>query len=301
MVARRWQLDHAGIAPPDIYPRRPADGVGIIVGMSQHFTEQSQGMHVIHDGPPQSPPLLLIHGSGAAASSWNPVVPMLSGHHHVIRVDLPGHGRSPSSSSYAVTEQAGRVAALLDELGLDHVIVAGHSSGGYIATALAQQRRDLVSSLALISTGPSPEALLRQPAIVRMLTTKPIGPLLWALRSDAVIRKGISATCHSRVDIDAEFVAGMRGLTYRTFTTVLRENGAYIADRSVPERLTALDVPVLAVFGDSDPRWDPTSVYQYDTLPRAHVTQLPAVGHMPMLEAPEATARLLLDFAAKGH
>jgi pimeloyl-ACP methyl ester carboxylesterase len=219
----------------------------------------------------------------------------------VIRVDLPGHGRSPSTSSYSVPDQAGRVAALLDELGLDQVTVAGHSSGGYIATALAQQRRDLVSSLALISTGPSPEALLPQPAMIRLLTAPPIGPLLWALRSDAVIRKGISATCHMPVNIDDDFVASVRDLTYRTFRMVLRENGSYLADRSVPERLADFDIPVLAVFGDADPRWDPASVHQYDALSRAHVAQLPAVGHMPMLEAPEATAGLLLEFTAKGR
>src|SRR5262249_33343836 len=38
--------------------------------------------------------------------------------------------------SYDEPEQAGRVAVLLDDLGLRHITVAGHSSGGYVATAL---------------------------------------------------------------------------------------------------------------------------------------------------------------------
>jgi pimeloyl-ACP methyl ester carboxylesterase len=71
------------------------------------------------------------------------VVPTLAERHHVIRVDLPGHGQSPPAPSYEVPEQARRVAALLDDLGVRHVTVAGHSSGGYIATALAEQRPDL--------------------------------------------------------------------------------------------------------------------------------------------------------------
>jgi pimeloyl-ACP methyl ester carboxylesterase len=38
-------------------------------------------MHVVHDGPRQAPPLLLIHGSGATAGTWDPVVPALAGDH----------------------------------------------------------------------------------------------------------------------------------------------------------------------------------------------------------------------------
>jgi pimeloyl-ACP methyl ester carboxylesterase len=79
---------------------------------------------------------------------------------------------------------------------------------------------------------------------------------------------------------------------------VLRRNTAYIAERSVPERLTALGVPVLVIFGAADPRWEPSSVHQYDAVPNARVEQLPGVGHLPMFEAPEPTSLLLLDFAA---
>ncbi|MFB9966836.1 alpha/beta fold hydrolase [Sinosporangium siamense] len=69
-------------------------------------------MHVVHDGPRQAPPLLLIHGSGASGGFWGPVVPPLAGRHHVIRVDLPGCGQSPPAPPYDVPVQAGRVAAV---------------------------------------------------------------------------------------------------------------------------------------------------------------------------------------------
>ncbi len=99
------------------------------------------------------------------------MVPALASHHHVIRVDL-GCGQSPPAPSYDVPEQAGRVAALLDDLGLRPIAAVGHSSGGYVATALAEQRPDLVRSLALISTGPSPDAVLAQPLILRLLLAR---------------------------------------------------------------------------------------------------------------------------------
>ncbi|MEU4548268.1 alpha/beta fold hydrolase [Nonomuraea dietziae] len=268
--------------------------------MSKYDIEHSHGMHVVHDGPRQAPPLLLIHGSGASGGFWSPVVPALAGHHHDIRVDLPGCGQSPPAPSYDVPAQAGQMAALLDDLGLRHVSAVGHSSGGYVATALAEQRPDLVGSLALISSGPSLDALLRQPFILRVLLAPPFGPLLWSRRSDAMIRRGISATAARPVDLPDDVVADVRGITYRVMRTVLRRNTAYIAERSVPERLAALEVPVLVIFGAADPRWEPSSAHQYDAVPNARVELLPGIGHLPMLEAPETTSKLLLGFTATG-
>ena len=93
------------------------------------------------------------------------------------------------------------MAALLDDLGLGRVAAVGCSSGGYVATALAEQRPDLVRSLTLISTGPSPDALLPQPFILRVLLGLPFGPLLWSRRSNAMIRHGIRSTAALPVDI----------------------------------------------------------------------------------------------------
>jgi pimeloyl-ACP methyl ester carboxylesterase len=115
-----------------------------------------------------------------------------------------------------------------------------------------------------------------------------------------MIRSGIRATCARPVDIADDLVADLRGITYRTFRTVLRQNRAYVTERSVPERLAALDVPLLVIFGAADPRWDPSSAHQYHAVPDARVEMLPGVGHVPLLEAPEATSELLLGFTATG-
>jgi pimeloyl-ACP methyl ester carboxylesterase len=247
----------------------------------------------------QAPPLLLIHGSGAAGSFWSPVVPALAAHHHVIRVDLPGCGQSPPAPSYDVPAQAARVAALLDDLDLRRVAVAGHSSGGYVATALAEQRPGLVGSLALVSTGPSPDALLPQPVLLRVLLGPPIGRLLWSRRSDALVRRGIGLTAARPVDVPDDMVADLQSIPYRAFRGVMRGNAAYIAERSVPERLAALEVPVLVIFGGADPRWNPAMAHRYDAVPGARVELLAGVGHMPTLEAPETTSDLLLEFTRR--
>ncbi|RDI42002.1 alpha/beta fold hydrolase [Nocardia mexicana] len=259
----------------------------------------SNGMHVVDDGPRNAQPLLLIHGSGASGATWGPMVPLLTRTHRVVRVDLPGCGQSPPTSSFAVPAQAREVAAVLDEIGLRAVTVAGHSSGGYVATALAEQRPDLVGAVALVSSGPSMAALRSaQPFLLRALTEPPLGPIVWRLRSDKVIRKGMRAAFVVPAPIPDNAVADFRAMTFRTFHSVLRANGAYLDERSLPERLAVLGLPVLAVFGDADPKWRPASVHDYETVPGVRIEILPGVGHVPILEAPEATSGLLRDFAA---
>src|SRR4051794_35725436 len=133
-------MDAKGRATPSTEQLSKTDGRPPVHSacMSEYDVEPSHGMHVVEDGPRQAPPLLLIHGSGASGASWSRMVPALAEHHHVIRVDLPGCGQSPPAPSYDPLAQAGHVAALLDGLHLRHVAVAGHSSGGYVATALAE-------------------------------------------------------------------------------------------------------------------------------------------------------------------
>jgi pimeloyl-ACP methyl ester carboxylesterase len=257
---------------------------------------RTSDLHVVHDGSRQAPPLLLIHGSGAAGASWAPMVRALADRHHVIRVDLPGCGRSKPPPSYDVPAQAASVADVLDDLAYRHVAVAGHSSGGYVATALAEQRPDLVRSIVLIGTGPRLDALRPQPLLLRALLAPPFGPLIWSVRSDKMIRAGLRATTVRPVEISDEVVAGVRGTTYRSMRGVLSGNHAYLAERCVPDRLKELGLPVLMIQGASDPRWDPAAAHRYETVPGARVEFLPGVGHVPLLEAPDETSKLLLDF-----
>ncbi|WP_280473562.1 alpha/beta fold hydrolase [Nocardia asiatica] len=256
-----------------------------------------RGLHVVIDGNPAAPPLLLIHGSGATGSMWAPVVPSLATKYRVITIDLPGCGQSTAASTYAVPQQADRTAAVLDELGLRNLKVVGHSSGGYVATALVERRPDLVGELVLVSTGPSHAALLPEPAIIRVLASPPFGPLVWAIRTDSMIRRGLAATAAVPITVPDGAVADLRRTSYRAFRAILAANGDYIAARTVPQRLIDAGKPLLVIFGDSDPRWDPASARQYEAVPGAKLEYLRGVGHIAMLEDRDALARLILDRA----
>ncbi|TDD25539.1 alpha/beta fold hydrolase [Nonomuraea diastatica] len=250
-------------------------------------------IHVCQDGPRDAPALLLIHGSASSIRSWDALVPMLTAAHRVIRIDLLGHGRSakPADRSYALPEQGRRVGVALDRLGVERALVAGHSSGGAVATALTEQRPGLVSALALINTGPSLGAFIAP-------ETAAIGPSQWPLTDEQIRQFARPAFSRPGYQIPDELLDEVRSMTYHTLTTTMQATSAYLEERALPDRLRALGKPLLVIFGEDDRRWRSSSAAGYRIVPGARVEMLPGLGHTPILEDPQRTAAPLLAFAA---
>src|SRR6516162_3081878 len=107
--------------------------------MSQHLTDSAMSrgsdsrlierdVHVVQDGRPEAPTLLLIHGLAGSTAWWDPVVPILARDFRVVRVDLLGHGKSPSPrDGYDTATQASNIAAAVDALGVSRFSMVGHS------------------------------------------------------------------------------------------------------------------------------------------------------------------------------
>lgn len=259
--------------------------------MEQHITLDDGDLHVRQDGPRDAPALLLVHGSAASVRSWDALVPLLTGSHHVIRVDLLGHGRSgePTSHGYAIPEQARRVGEALDRLGVRQVVVAGHSSGGLTATALAERRPGLVTGLVLINTGPSMDAFIPQDFTV--------DPAQWPPSDEQVRRFASTGFSRPGYRVPQELVDEVRTMSFRAFAGTMQASGEYLGQRALPERLAVVGKPLLVIFGEEDRRWRPSSAADYRVVPGARVEMLPGVGHSPLMEDPERTAAPLLAFA----
>ncbi|MCH0543049.1 alpha/beta fold hydrolase [Streptomyces sp. MUM 203J] len=100
-------------------------------------------------GPPDAPPLVLLHALGEEAGDWAPVTPALALDRRVYALDLRGHGRSDWPGDYSLELMRDDVLGFLDALGLDRVDLIGHSLGGAVAYLLAQERPGRVRRLVL--------------------------------------------------------------------------------------------------------------------------------------------------------
>jgi len=254
---------------------------------------------VVEDGRPGAPGLLLIHGTAASTAWWDPVIPQLAGDCRVIRVDMAGHGRSSApAGGYDIPAQARRAGAVLDRLGAGQVTVIGHSTGGYVATALAGQRPGLVSALAVIDTAPDLDAVMDQGLLGRLLLAPLPGRLLWRLRTEVTIRKALASAFTRPIDIPGTIIEATMGMTHRALAATSRASDDYLKQQTLPGRLAALGLPVLVIVGADDKRWRSTSAAAYRAVPGARLELLPGVGHTPIMEDPQTTSTLLLDFAA---
>jgi pimeloyl-ACP methyl ester carboxylesterase len=255
-------------------------------------------LHVQEDGKRDARALLLMSNAAAPTAIWDPVVPLLASAFRVIRIDLLSHGRSATpAGGYDIATQAGRVATALDSLGVSRATVIGHSSGCMLATALAELRPDAVAGLVLIDMGPDLDAKLPDSLLFRLLMAPVTGRLLWRLRTEETVRKAARNGMARSVDIPDVFVEHAQRLTFQDFMGAMGAARKYLDQRSLPDRLAPLGLPLLVIFGADDGRWRSSSAAAYRVVPGARVELLPGVGHTPMMEDPETTGALLLEFA----
>ncbi len=167
-------------------------------------------MEVSLHGPEAGRPLLLIHGWPDDASTWNQVAPALAtAGFRVIVPTLRGFGatrflnddtpRTGNSAMLAID-----MIALLDALGIDRFMVAGHDWGSNTAEALAVGWPDRVERMAMLSYVIDLYAgdLARHPDAVDLEA-----PLLDAKGYYALGRRGADGTLHER---QLDFHGGLR-------------------------------------------------------------------------------------------
>ncbi|MFJ2020840.1 alpha/beta fold hydrolase [Streptomyces nodosus] len=135
-------------------------------------------------GPPDAPPLVLLHALGEDATDWEVVVPALARSRRVYALDLRGHGRSDWPGEYSLELMQTDVLRFLDALGLGPVDLIGHSMGGIVAYLLAENCPQRVSRLVLedVST-PRPRE--------RTTPTRPDGTLAFDWEMVLAVRRQI--------------------------------------------------------------------------------------------------------------
>ena len=257
-------------------------------------------------GPgPEGAPIVLLHCFGCSSQWWNPILPALNETHRVIRIDLTGHGGSEKpQGSYEIDSQGAAVAEALNSLGVQGATVVGHSLGGIVATSLASSASELVDRVVLIGT-PSDTDESSLPFTERLTQIPVLGQALWRLRLDSMIKSGYESAFAPGTDVSTIFpgdpdrvVDDNRAMTYGSFTKVGDEADAYLEEQSISSRLATTGVPLMFVDGSEDQVVDSAAaVEEFRSVPGAITKLLPDIGHSPNVEAPDETAKLILDFA----
>jgi pimeloyl-ACP methyl ester carboxylesterase len=268
-----------------------------LAGLERKELALADGLRYVYLEGGRGEPLVLLHGFGANKDNFTRVAKYLTPRYRVIVPDHIGFGESsrPMQADYSPRAQVDRLRALLRKLGIAQAHLGGNSMGGHIALTYAATYPREVQSLWLLSAAgvwSAPPSEVR-----RSIAQGGDNPMI--VQDEDEFAELVSLVTARPLMIPRQFLDVLAQERIRNFPLEERIF-QQLAKDSVEERIRGLAVPALIVWGQQDRVLHPGSAGILQMLLiRSEVVMLPGVGHLPMVEAPEAVALDYLAFRAR--
>jgi len=276
----------------------------------QHPLElHGRRVNVLDTGAPPAgagdgPPLLFLHGWSSNWQTFLLNIAAFMDTHRCLAIDLPGFGASEMPAEpISIRSYARTVDAMCDALGVESVAVIGSSMGGFVGGDVALSCDTRVERLVLVSAaGLSTEHVARTPSLALARVMSAAFPHAFRFEGLVVRRPRLRRAAMQlmiryperlSVPLAEELLlsSGKPG-----FVPALKA----LLEYSYRERLAAIEIPVLIVWGRNDLLVPVSDAYHYQRLigHNARVEVFEDTGHAPMLERPSRFNDLLRGFLA---
>lgn len=240
-------------------------------------------------------PLVLLHAIGHDHRDFDAIVPALAARRHVLAIDWPGHGDSPtpaSAGTVAATDFADALEDLTAALDVGPAAFLGNSVGGFAAARLAARHPQRVSALVLVDPGGFGELGWLERAFCHVKGTETVTGWVWNAfpAHYLVMRNEHTAAILTRIRA-AETPDGVRvhAAVWRSFLA---------PGHDLRGESAAIRAPTLIAWGEDDPVLPVADGERAAALiPGARLVRFPT-GHMPFAEAPEAFLEAVEPFLA---
>ena len=283
-----------------------------VEGVSHRFVDaRGLRMHLAEAGPEDGEPVVLLHGWPQHWYLWRRVMPALAAAGYRVHApDLRGFGWTEATEDgYDKEQMAADVVALLDELGLERVKLAGHDWGGYAGWIIALRHPERVErylALNIIHLWPKPllPALLniwrlayQVPMVLPLVGPRVTGSRGWVKR--ALTGSVIGGCPFTDEEVDAfaapladHAYAAAASKVYRAFQ--MRDMPALAAGRY---RDLRAPMPVLTLFGTGDRAQSTAMLEGWEGhADDMRVELVPDTGHFIVDERPELVIERALEF-----
>ena len=240
-------------------------------------------------------PIIFLHGFCEDKNIWaNYQMQFINSGYRVITVDLPGFGQSSVIEGVSIETMANAVYAVVEQvLSNQKIVLIGHSMGGYVTLAFAEQYPQALAGIGMFHTHPFADSDTKKKN---------------RQRSVAIIRK------MGADKFVTQFVPGLFSETFRkekpeVIDSVLKISAnqsidgiiaAQLAMKERPDRsqvLQIITVPVLIIIGQKDTTIGYELSIAQTHLPKIALIKLyEKIGHMGMFEAESETKEAILEF-----
>lgn len=272
-------------------------------------------LHVVEAGPPEGPPVVLLHGFPENWYGWrHQIGPLADAGFRVVVPDQRGYAASEKPravSAYGLDVLADDAAALVESTGAPHAAVVGHDWGGIVAWWLAIRRPDLVSRLVVLNA-PHPIAFRRYLATSPRQLLKSwytfyfqvprLPEALFRRRNWASLAGTLRSTSRPGTFSDADLDRYRAAWSEPgAITAMIHWYRAAMRVPPAPREDVRVHVPTLLIWGAQDQFLDlRTTGPSLDYCDRGTLKIIEEATHWVQHEEPERVNRLLLDFLRDG-
>jgi len=268
--------------------------VGVLLICSNVFAQTTQDrfitvnglrLHYLDWGNEGKQPLILLHGIGRVARTFDHLAGHFSPNYHVIAVDMRGHGDSgwDSNGAYLVEDYVKDIEGLAQQLRLRNIVIWGNSTGGRVAQVFAGMHPELVAGVISEDVGPERPREIADSGTRRMQQEDERG---WASEEEllAELKTGNARTAEEVLRAYVKY-----GSKRRADGRVIWKRDPKIANGFVPTELwrfvREIKSPIIYILGGRSTIVPAATQQQLkQTLPQVQIETLPGLGHYPSEE-----------------
>ncbi len=272
-------------------PSQPAEKFVTVNGLRIHYLEW---------GNPDKPPMILLHGIGRIARTFDHIAPHFAKNYRVLAVDMRGHGDSSwdPKGAYLVEDYVKDVEALARELRLRNIVIWGNSTGGRVAQVFAGMHPELVAAVISEDVGPERPREIAEGMTARLKQEDERG---WASEEELFtqLRKSSPRTAEEILRTYVRY-----GSKHRPDGRIIWKRDPAIGNGFVPTELwrfvREIKAPVIYVLGGRS-TIVPTETQEQlkKALPRVQIATVAGTGHYPSEEKPADFIAIADAFLAK--
>ena len=262
-----------------------------LMGMQVHYRDEGNKV--------DSMPVLLIHGTSSSLNTWDSLINYLPSNKRIIRLDMPAFGLTGPSpeNKYSYTYYSDFLNAFLKELKVQQCIIAGNSLGGGIAWHFALDYPQEVAKLILIDASGYPKINEKGSLGFKIASIPILNNLLLYVTPKSLVKKSLET-----VFVDQNLITEERITRYHELLLAEGNRKAALSifknrfDQQT-NRIKDIKQPTLIIFGEKDQLINSDNAYLFQKdIKNSKAVILKNVGHVPMEEAPKATAELINEF-----